>query len=125
MGKPGFISRKLMKFAWWRDVRFWGAYPIAIAMIPAGSWGVYYEAIVLGKWICFHMFWGLAFLFIASGILFFNTRRLRRFNALMTDGSTSHFLEHRKDLEELIVELPNKQRRRYKERLATVTDRKR
>lgn len=125
MGKPGFVSRRLMKFAWWRDVRFWGAYPVSLAMIPAGLWGVYYEAIVLGKWVCFHMFWGIAFLLIAGGILFFNTRRLRRFNELMADVSTSRFLERRKELEELIVELPNKHRRLYKERLATVTERKR
>ena len=115
----------MMRFAWWRDVRFWGAYPLSIAMIPAGIWGIYYEAIVLGKWICFHMFWGIGFLIGASVMLFLNTNRMRQFNRIMNDGATGHFLEHRKLLEDLIQELPNKQRRQYKERLATVTDRKR
>lgn len=121
MGNRGFMAR----FSWWRDVRFWGAYPLALAMIPAGIWGVYYEAIVLGKWVCFHMFWGIGFLIAASAMLFFNTRRLRRFNELMQDSSVSRFLEHRRELEELIQDLPNKQRHAYKERLATATARKR
>lgn len=121
MGKRSFM----MRFSWWRDVRFWGAYPLSLAMIPAGIWGIYYEAIVLGKWICFHMFWGIGFLIAASVMLYLNTNRIRQFNRIMGDGSTGHFLEHRKLLEDLIQELPNKQRRQYKERLAAVTDRKR
>lgn len=121
MAKHGFLYR----FAWWRDVRFYGAYPLSIAMIPAGLWGVYYESIVLGKWICFHMFWGIGFLIAASVMLYLNTSRYRRFHALMGDASTSHFLEHRKELEELIQELPNRERKLYKERLAGSTGRKR
>ena len=121
MGKRGLLWR----FSWWRDVRFWGAYPLALAMIPAGFWGVYYEAIVLGNWICFHMFWGIGFLIAASGMLFFNTRRLRRFNRLMRDASASHFLEHRKELEELIADLPNRERKLYRDRLAAISQRKR
>lgn len=121
VAKRSFLHR----FAWWRDVRFYGAYPLSFVMIPAGVWGIYYEAIVLGKWICFHMFWGIGFLIAASGMLFFNTRRMRRFQELMRDGSTSHFLEHRKELEELVQELPNKHRSLFKQRLAAVTDRKR
>lgn len=115
----------MMRFSWWRDVRFWGKYPLSLAMIPAGFWGVYYEAIVIGKWICFHMFWGLGFIITASVMLYLNTHRIRRFNQLMRDASTSHFLEHRKELEELSQELPNHHRRWYKDRLSAATDRKR
>ena len=121
MAKRSFLSR----YRWWRDVRFYGAYPLSFAMIPAGIWGIWYEAIVLGKWICFHMFWGIGFLIAASGMLYFNTSRLRRFNALMADASVSHFLEHRKELDELSQELPNKHRTRFKERLASATERRR
>lgn len=117
MGNRSFLAR----FSWWRDVRFWGAYPLAIAMIPAGLWGVWYEAIVLGKWVCFHMFWGVGFLIAAPVMLYLHTTRLRRFDALMRDESTSRFLEHRKELEELVPDLPNSRRRAYKERLANVT----
>lgn len=121
MGNRGFMRR----FSWWRDVRFYGAYPLSLAMIPAGIWGIYYEAIVLGKWICFHMFWGIGFLIAASAMLYFNTARMRRFTKLIQDPSQSRFLEHRKEMEELVAELPNKQRRLFKDRLAVATERRR
>ena len=113
------------RFHWWRDVRFWGSYPLAILMVPAGIYGIWYEIAVAGEYICFHSVWGSAFLLGALAMLFFNTRRLRRFNALMRDESTSHFLEHRKEMEELIQDLPNKQRAMYKERLNSVSRRTR
>lgn len=114
----------LARFPWWRDVRFWGAYPVAMAMIPAGAWGIYYEAIVIGKYVCFHMFWGIGFLIAAGVMLYFNTSRLRRFNELMRDASASRFLEHRKELQELAQQLPNKQRQAFKNRLESATRRR-
>lgn len=120
MGKRPFMAR----FAWWKDVRFWGSYPLAVAMIPAGIFGIWYEIAVAGEYICFHSVWGSAFLIGASAMLFFNTRRLRRFNKLMADASTSHFLENRKELEELIPDLPRACKRRYKERLDAATSRR-
>lgn len=117
MSKRSFLSQ----FTWWRDARFWGAYPLAGLMIPAGMWGIYYESFVLGQYICFHMFWGLAFLIIAGAMVLFNTLRLRRFYELMGNSSTSHFLAHRKELDELVQQLPNKQREMYKERVASTT----
>lgn len=120
------MARSLLaQLPWWRDVRFWGSYPLAAAMIAAGFWGIYYESFVLGKYVCFHMFWGIAFLIIAGGMLYFNTTRLRRFNELMGDASVSRFLEHRKELEELSRQLPNPQRRAFKTRLAEATGRRR
>lgn len=119
MGKRPFMAR----FDWWPDVRFWGAYPFAAALIPAGMFGIWYEVVVIGEYICFHMVWGTGLLIWAFVLLFFNTRRLRRFNKLMADKSQHGFLEHRDEFEELVTQLPRKQRGLYKARLAETTER--
>lgn len=106
-------------------MRFWGAFPLAIGMLPAGAFGVWYEVAVMGEYVCFHSVWGSAFLIGGSAMLFFNSRRLRRFNAIMSDASTSHFLENRKEIEELLRELPRACARRYKTRLEAVTSKRR
>lgn len=113
------------RFPWWKDARFWGAYPLAIAMLPAGVYGVWYEVFVVGEYVCFHSVWGTAFLIGGFAMLFFNTRRLRRFNAIMSDASASHFFENRKEVEELLPELPRACTRRYKARLEAVTSKRR
>lgn len=119
MGKRPFMAR----FEWWPDVRFWGAYPLAAALIPAGLFGIGYEVFVVGEYVCFHSTWGAGSLIWAGAMLFFHTRRLRRFNKLMADKSQHGFLEHRDELAELITQLPRKQRQMYKDRLAETTER--
>lgn len=120
MGKRPFMAR----FEWWPDVRFWGGYALTPFLIAAGIFGIWYEVIVVGEYVCFHSTWGTGALVWAGAILFWNTRRLRRFNALMADKSVHGFLDHKDELEEdLVPHLPRKQRRAYKERLAQVTER--
>lgn len=121
MGKRPFMAR----FEWWPDVRFWGGFPLAIALVPAGLFGIGYEVFVVGEYICFHSTWGTGALIAAFALIFFPTRRLRRFNKLMADKSQHGFLEHRDELAELVQELPRKQRRLYKDRLAESTEKRR
>lgn len=120
MGKRPFMAR----FDWWPDVRFWGSYPLAIALIPAGLFGIGYEVFVIGEFICFHSTWGTGALIAAGALLFFNTRRLRRFNKLMSDSSQHGFLKNRDELQELVKDLPRKQRSLLKERIATTSSRR-
>lgn len=115
----------MSRFAWWPDVRFWGGYPLALALAPAGVYGIWYEAIVIGEWICFHSVWGAFALGSAIVMVFFRTTRLRRFEQLMADPSTSHFLENKSELEDLVPHLARSHRRRFKERLESVTHRRR
>lgn len=121
VGKRPFMAR----FEWWPDVRFWGGFPLALVLAPAGVYGIWYEAIIIGEWICFHSIWGSFALGSAIVMVFFRTTRLRRFEKLMGDPSASHFLENKSELEGLVPHLPRAHRRRFRERLERTAHRRR
>lgn len=120
MGKRPFMAR----FEWWPDARFYGGYALTPFLLAAGAFGVGYEVLVVGEYICFHSTWGTGLIVWAGAILFWNTRRLRRFNKLMADKSQHGFIEHKEEFEEdLIPHLPRKHRQLYKDRLTEATGR--
>lgn len=98
-----------------RDVRFYGGFPLALALVPAGIYGIWLEVTVYEELICFHSVWGTGAIILAIALVVSRYRKSSEFNEILEEPGKHSFVQNEKRLKELLRDLPSNYRTRFEQ----------